>query len=257
VGISIDISERIEHERILKLEKEKAEAANKAKSEFIMNMSHDIRTPFSGILGLSKYLCDKEEDTKKKDILQSITDSTENLLEILNEVIMLVSYDDHVDIIIATFRLNDLAEGIYKAMLPAAKQKNLNLKLILDPSLPRIVKGDEYAVKRILLNLIGNAIKFTDQGDVRVAISLRENIDAVYTVELKVQDTGIGIPAEKQAIIFEQFRKLNASYTGQYQGTGLGLWFVKKLVTRMGGEVQVDSTPGKGSSFICTFSVEA
>jgi two-component system, OmpR family, aerobic respiration control sensor histidine kinase ArcB len=257
VGISIDISERVEHERAIKIAKEKAEVASKAKSVFIMNMSHDIRTPFSGILGLSKYLCDKEDDLKKKDILQSIADATENLLDILNEVIMLASCEDTAAIALSTFNLSDLVTGIYKAMLPATQHKGLRFKFLIDPSLPTRIQGDEYAMKRILLNLVGNAIKFTDQGEVRIVLSLKEKIDDTYTIELKVFDTGIGISKEKQGVIFEQFSKLNTSYQGQCQGTGLGLWFVKQLVQRMGGEVQVDSSPGMGASFICTFSVKS
>lgn len=256
VGISIDITERREHEKAIQIAREKAEAANKAKSAFIMNMSHDIRTPFSGLLGLSQFLLNNETDAEKKDILKSIVESAENLLDILNEVLDLTAAEEIQKKVLSDFDLKKLIKGIYNTMLPATKQKKLQLNLSLDPSLPKKVYGDEYAVKRILLNLLGNAVKFTNTGHINITASLVEHTDQNIMFELKVSDTGIGIPKEKQDFIFEQFSKLDSSYQGKYRGTGLGLWFVKQLVERMKGTLKINSTPSKGTSFTCILNVK-
>ena len=187
VGISIDITERREHEKAIQIAREKAEAANKAKSAFIMNMSHDIRTPFSGLLGLSQFLLNNETDAEKKDILKSIVESAENLLDILNEVLDLTAAEEIQKKVLSDFDLKKLIKGIYNTMLPATKQKKLQLNLSLDPSLPKKVYGDEYAVKRILLNLLGNAVKFTNTGHINITASLVEHTDQNIMFELKSQ----------------------------------------------------------------------
>lgn len=256
VGISIDITERKRYERELKAAKEKAESANKAKSEFIMNMSHDIRTPFSGILGLSQFLADKETDTEKKDFLNSIVESAENLLTLLNEVIHLASLEQDAEDQISRFDLKAIVDDIYKTMIPVTKQKGLDLILTIDPSLPSNVLGNEYAVKRILLNLVGNAIKFTEIGKVCISLALKEKDENQCIVDMSVSDTGIGIPKNKQETIFGQFSKLNSSYKGKYGGTGLGLWFVKQLTKKINGEITVSSEPRKGATFTVVFPLE-
>jgi len=253
-GISIDITERKRYEEALKIAKEKAEVANKAKSNFIMNMSHDIRTPFSGILGLSQFLFEKEKDSEKKEILNCIVESTENLLDILNEVIYLATIDKKSPGEIKAFNLRTLLENIYKTMQPETMHKNLSFKLKIKSKIPIHLKGDEFALKRILLNLVGNAVKFTDSGSVVILVEAMHKTDTEVKLKFMIQDTGIGIPEDKQETIFEQFSKLSPSYEGKQQGTGLGLWFVKKITEDMGGEITVESKLGKGSSFSCTLS---
>lgn len=251
VGISIDITERKRYEEALKIAKENAESANKTKSDFIMNMSHDIRTPFSGILGLSQFLSKKESDPEKKEILDCIVESSENLLDILNEVIYLATFDQKTITPLKQFNLKALIENIYKIMLPETKRKALEFKVRIKTDMPIYVEGDEYGIKRILLNLVGNAIKFTDAGRVCIAAEAIETTDHQATVKFTVSDSGIGIPDDKFETIFEQFSKLAPSHEGKYQGTGLGLWFVKQLAERMNGEIYVDSKLGEGSQFTC------
>lgn len=257
VGISLDITERKNHEKAIEEARKKAEAANRAKSAFIMNMSHDIRTPFSGVLGLSRFLLSKETDPEKKDILKSIVDSSENLLDILNEVLELTTKEEKLKSSLSHFDLPLLFKSIYDMMIPAIQQKNLKLKMSIDPAIPMHVYGDEYAIKRILINLVGNAIKFTNVGGITISTALIEKNNKYVTFELKIKDTGIGIPKENQEMIFEQFNTIDNSYESKNRGTGLGLWFVKQLVKNMKGTVQLESEPGKGSTFTCVLQVQA
>ena len=251
-GVSIDITDRKRYEVALKLAKEKAEIANKTKSDFIMNMSHDIRTPFSGILGLSQFLFEKETNAEKKDILDCIVESSRNLLDVLNEVIFLATFDKEPETSTTRISLLRLIESVFAIMRPEAMRKGLTYTLDVDPNIPEHVTGDEFGTKRVLLNLIGNAIKFTDSGTVHISVETTEITNDQAKLQFIIRDSGIGIPDDKLEIIFEQFSRLVPSYKGKYQGTGLGLWFVKQLLVRMCGDIRVESEVGKGSAFIFT-----
>lgn len=249
-GISIDITEQKQYEHALKEAKEKAESMSRMKSDFIRNISHDLRTPFSGILGLSRFLFEKEEDPQKKETLKEIVESSKNLLALINQIMSSTILENKSKMLDTHLKIEKLIQDIFVIMSPEAKHKNLGYKLNIKSNMPTDIIGDEFGVKRVLLNLIGNAIKFTNRGSIQILAEIvksdKEQIDIQFTVE----DTGIGIPDDKLDVIFEQYSRLGPKE--KYQGSGLGLWLVKQLLTQMDGEIYVESELDKGSRFIFT-----
>jgi two-component system aerobic respiration control sensor histidine kinase ArcB len=251
LGISLDITKQKQIEQELRDAKEKAEAADCAKSEFILNISHDIRTPFMGILGFSELLEAQEQDEFKKETLGYIRQSAQRLLSWMNEIIDVVassgeSGHDNQPIYIS-YLLDDLTD----LMRARIELKKLQWKATLDPSIPRQLMGDLGAVRRILLNLVGNAVKFTDVGSVTIEAKLVGQTENSVEVQFVVSDTGIGIPEDKFTDIFKKFSRLTSSYSGKYPGSGLGLYNVSQIAARLGGSVTVTSSLAKGSIFTC------
>ncbi len=228
-----------------------AEAANRAKSQFLANMSHEIRTPMHGILGMAQAaLSDEALPPQSRANVEAIQSSGRALLELLNEIL------DHSKIEAGkfslkavAFRLPELLEEIRLLIAPQARARGVALKWAVAASAPPIVTGDPVRLRQILLNLLGNALKFTSQGAVGLAVEpLTETADGVR-LEFRVSDSGIGIPADKQELIFQAFAQADGSVTRKYGGTGLGLAISAQLVELMGGKLEVDSVPGAGSTF--------
>lgn len=257
LGTSFDISDRKKAEKQLKHAKELAEMANESKSEFIANMSHDIRTPFSGIYSLIVFLRDQEEDSEKQLLLGEVAQSARSLLDFLNQILELTELD--ADTIAPKKQLFDLRveiDALVDLMRSQARSQGLDLFVECADDFPEKVVGDVVRVNRILLNLLSNAFKFTKQGSVTLSARLHSRQLQYGMLELKVADTGIGIPSDKQHIIFEQFTRLSPANKGIYSGAGLGLWIVKKILDDVGGTVTVESRENEGSVFTCLVPLE-
>lgn len=233
------------------------ETANLLKTEFIQNMQHDIRTPASGIWGMLNYLEETEQDLERKELLTLTCDSAKCLLDICNELIEFDEINRHeFPEISRKIDLRQLVENVIALNQAAAFQKKLILQSSVDQNLPHLLGGDTYRVSRILINLIGNAIKFTHTGSVSIHAELESTTEKKILVLFKIQDTGIGIQQEKQDYIFEKFVRLNPSNRGQYKGSGLGLQIVKQFTQELGGKVTLDSELGKGTTFYITLPFE-
>lgn len=251
LGIYHDISERKKIEISLEQAKEKAEAANQAKTAFIANMSHDIRTPVAGIIGMSKLLTERCQDSEEKQYAECINQSGVQLLGLLNGVLDLVASDNlkETDIQEERFNIRTTIEELIDLEKPSIEMKGLSLELEVEEDVPDTVISDKIKFNRILLNLLGNAIKFTEKGQIKILVKLIASDTETAELNVSVTDTGIGISPEIQNTIFEQFSRLSPSYKGTYAGYGLGLSIVKKYVQTLGGNISLSSEFGQGSSF--------
>ncbi len=251
VGIYTDITGRKNMEEELRRSKEKAEAASHAKTEFIQNMSHDIRTPLMGVIGAATLL-EKSAQTKgEQNTAHMIHVSGQRLLDLLNGVLDVVSAEsiNDADLHKETFDLLERMRVLHDLMLPIIKMKAIHFVLDIDPNTPRYVITDLMKIERILLNLMGNAIKFTEKGHVDLHIKVLSHDKDHVHLEFTVTDTGMGIPKEKLHQVFDRFFRVNPSFKGMQQGHGIGLYVVKKYVNLLGGEVHVSSEEGKGTTF--------
>jgi two-component system aerobic respiration control sensor histidine kinase ArcB len=252
LGISIDITQRKQIEQELKETKEQAETANKAKQEFLYNMRHDIRTPFSGIVSVSQILKKDESDPNKIELLDAIEDSSERILDYLNEILEFTQIEEgSIPVVEKPLSLKTVIENCLAMIKPTALQKTLALNLDYDEGLDEIYLSDEFRLRRVLVNLLGNSIKFTESGSISVYVSLKGKRDETreVLVELQVKDTGVGIPKEKQNLIFDKFSRLTPSYEGEFKGTGLGLRAVKRMVNDLDGDIWLESDVGEGALF--------
>ncbi|MDK9724123.1 MAG: ATP-binding protein [Sterolibacteriaceae bacterium MAG5] len=230
-----------------------AEAANQAKSQFLANMSHEIRTPMNGVLGMAEVLAMTKLDDEQKSYLDVLNSSGNALLVILNDILDLSKIEaGMLTLERVQFDLHDLMTSLLATFENEARKKGLTLVLGDPPPLPDGLLGDPVRLRQVLTNLIGNALKFTEQGEVRVTAAL-ENADGGHVLlRFAVADSGIGIPADKQQAIFEAFIQADGSTTRRYGGTGLGLSICRQLVELMGGRIRVDSEAGRGSTFSFT-----
>lgn len=252
-GIAEDLTKEKQYEQELRAAKERAEIANEAKSEFILNMSHDLRTPLNGILGFTQYLAQSETDPTKKDMLNDVFISAKSLLGFLNEVLELSNIESgEIPIKCYPFNLFDLISRVISLLMATAKNKNLALNIHYHKELPHNFIGDEIRIHRILLNLISNAIKFTAEGQITITVELLKETEDTSWINLIVKDTGIGVPADKVDIIFERFSRVSSSYKGQYEGAGLGLYIAKTFINDLGGEIKIKSEENIGTIFTCT-----
>ncbi len=243
-GTLTDITETKQIER-LKIEKESAEASNRTKSEFLANMSHEIRTPMNAILGFSDILSSQEEDSEKKEMLDIIKTAGRGLLALINDILDFSRIEaGKVDIDKINFSLASLINHMEHMFVAKAKEKKLSFNVLVDKSVSGIVIGDEHRINQILLNLLGNAFKFTEKG----SITLTCGYSAQRAV-ISVSDSGIGISEEKLETVFSAFSQADSSTVRQYGGTGLGLAISRQLAELMGGNLTADSRPGKGSVF--------
>ena len=258
VGYFSDITELKEKEQALQQAKQQADAANQAKSQFIANMSHDIRTPLAGLLGMAEILAGKLKAPDDQAAIQDILNSGRLLLDLLNEIIEFSKLESHtLPVYEFRFNLQELVDSVVTLVKPAAEAKQLPLQVQFDECIPLELIGDSKRLQRILLNLLTNAIRFTHQGMVTVTVKLiRQNRQQVI-IQLIVQDTGIGIPVDKQAVIFTRFSRLNPAYQGVYPGSGLGLALVKRFISDLEGEIEVESEDNKGSAFTCSIPLRA
>lgn len=253
-GVSIDITERKKFEKALVDALQKAEAANIAKSNFIRNMSHDLRTPFGGILGFATYLENIESDHTKKEYLGYIKLSCEKLLNLINEIISLTSLETgEQKIQPEPTNIKQIILDVETLMLAQIKNKNLEFFYNINKNVPEEIIIDKMRIHRIILNLVSNAIKFTEKGTVSITVSLNDINSDNKTANLNIiiSDTGIGIPDNKLNVIFERFTRLTDSFEGKYEGTGLGLYIVKQLLNELGGTIEVESQLNVGSKFKC------
>lgn len=251
VGTSIEITEQKKLLEEVKLAKENAEEANQAKTEFIANMSHDIRTPLSGIIGMSRFLEEKTNSPEEKQYARWVNESGEQLLKLLNGVLDIVSaahVSEH-DVLAECFDLRQSIDDIAQLEKPSIHAKKLEFKVDIDEHIPQFIVSDRFKLNRILLNLVGNAIKFTSQGTIVLSIKQIAKYQNMVELKFSVSDTGPGIPTSLQSKVFEQFYRVVPSYKNDHQGHGVGLHIVEKYVSLLGGKIQLESVEGKGTLF--------
>lgn len=254
LGVSFDITDRKHMEHQIEEQKKQAETANQAKTEFIYNIRHDIRTPLTNMVGLAQILAEREQDSQKKLLIDDLLLSSQALLELFNDLLTFTNLEDNAQPIeLKYFDLRFICQQIQSIMSASLHSKSISLNIEIDQSIPCKLVSDPMRIHRILLNLVGNAIKFTHQGSVTIRATAIEKTNDELWLALYVQDTGIGIPQDKLQYIFGKFNRIEQSANSDYPGSGLGLAIVKRFAEDLGGYIRVSSVPHEGSTFTCTF----
>jgi PAS domain S-box-containing protein len=250
IEVIIDITDKKQAELQLVDAKEEAQQLSKAKDMFISVLGHEIRTPLNAVIGMSRLLQEEKHLESQIENLDVLKFSAENLMNLINDVLDFTKIETgNIELESAEVNLRELIESIIKSMQFRVSDKNIYLKGSIDKTVPEIVMGDRTRICQILLNLAGNSVKFTEEGGITIDLKVIEQTQNKATIRFAVNDTGIGIAADKIETIFESFKQAEADTTRKYGGTGLGLAITKKLVEIHGSKINVDSTPGKGSSF--------
>ena len=252
-GALENVTARRQAETAMAQARDAAVESARLKTEFLANMSHEIRTPMNGIIGMTGLLLDTELSVRQRDFADTIVDSSEALLKIINDILDFSKIEagmltfEEID-----FDLSDVAEGVLDLFSGRALSKGIELSLIIANEVPDVFTGDPGRLRQVLANLVGNALKFTDEGEVRVMVRMERDQPGGTMLHFEVMDTGIGIAIEQQARLFQAFVQADGSTTRRHGGTGLGLAISRRLVSQMGGEVWIESEPGKGSRFFFT-----
>lgn len=256
LGVFVDITEYKKIEKSLAritAEAKQASDSNNIKKEFLQNMRHDIRTPFSGIISIAQILSRQESNEEKRALLADIEHSAESILGYLNEILEFSLIDSgQVPIADKPFSLYRLSEECINIITPPAREKGLEVALEYEQGIPRVFSGDAFRIKRCLINLLTNAVKFTRLGSVKLKVSLEESHNENVLIHFMVEDTGIGIPMDQcESVCDDDFSKLSSSGHGRYGTRGLGLPAVKRLMADLNGKVKIDSDPKRGTKFCC------
>jgi PAS domain S-box-containing protein len=257
-GVSRDITRQVENEKILIEAQQEAEAANKAKSAFLAMMSHEIRTPMNGVIGAASLLLGTDLSPQQEEFVHTIQVSGENLLTIINDILDYSKIEaGKIELEESPFSLRECIEDAFDLFVQAAVKKNIELLYYVDPDVPKVLTGDTTRLRQILVNLLGNAIKFTENGEVSLKVHnlmINENQQECQ-IQFAVRDTGIGIADEHKDRLFQAFTQADASSTRKYGGTGLGLTISRKLTELMGGKIWFESELGKGTVFYFTVTL--
>jgi signal transduction histidine kinase len=250
LALARDVTERRAIEEALASARDQAVEASRLKSDFLANMSHEIRTPLNGILGMTGLLLDSELSASQRDDLNTVLKSAEHLLALINDILDLARIEAgrvHVDA--APIDLEEVRHGVAGLLSAAAEEKGIEFILRIAPDTPRTVIGDGHRLRQVLVNLAGNAVKFTERGHVLLDAEPVGDDEAGVQVRFAVTDTGVGIPADDLLRVFEKFTQVDPSAKRRHGGTGLGLTISRQLVEAMGGRIGARSTPGVGSEF--------
>ncbi|MDF1721415.1 MAG: response regulator [Minwuia sp.] len=250
VSVHTDITAQKENESALMEAKERAEDANVAKSRFLAMMSHEIRTPMNGVLGMTNLLMETPLNGEQRQYADTVRLSGEALLTIINDILDFSKLEaGRLELESVAFDLSDLVDGVTDLLSARAFESGIEAVVILDPSIPKVLKGDPTRIRQVLLNFAGNAIKFTDTGGVTLDVSMAGGTPEAPVIRFDVRDTGIGIPKDRQNALFQEFTQVDASTARRYGGTGLGLAICKRLVGLMNGQIGLESVEGEGSTF--------
>ncbi len=256
-GVAVDVTQDKLAEDTLRKAKQAAESADKAKTEFLENMRHDLRTPLAGIAGFAAILGEEADNPKIKEYASNLIASSNALLDFLNEILETIRVTSgEIPLLKKKFDLKQKLIDIINLNQARAKQKHLDLTMKYDDSIPHYFVGDPKRIQRIILELVTNALNFTEQGQIKVFIKLAKKTNHETILKFVVQDTGIGIPQDQQQEVFTRFKRLTPSYQGIYKGAGLGLAVVKQFIDDLRGEIYIESELGKGSTFTCIIPLQ-